>query len=79
MAGDRRAGHRLGAHHIAPEAVARAAVAGHLAGRAVVIPGAANRAAVIAARLISARCENSVAVAPGQTAVTTTPWGRASS
>lgn len=34
------------------EAVARAAVAGHLAGRAVVIPGAANRAAVLAARLM---------------------------
>ncbi|AWN49813.1 short-chain dehydrogenase [Methylobacterium terrae] len=34
------------------EAVAEAAVAGHLAGRAVVIPGAANRAAVLAARLM---------------------------
>ncbi|MGX7703719.1 SDR family NAD(P)-dependent oxidoreductase [Methylobacterium sp. Gmos1] len=35
-----------------PEAVAEAAVAGHLAGRAVVIPGTANRAAVIGARLM---------------------------
>ncbi|KMO43149.1 short-chain dehydrogenase [Methylobacterium variabile] len=35
-----------------PEAVARQAVAGHLAGRAVVIPGAANRAAVLGARLM---------------------------
>ncbi|MGE7418168.1 SDR family NAD(P)-dependent oxidoreductase [Methylobacterium tarhaniae] len=35
-----------------PAAVARAAVAGHLAGRAVVIPGAANRAAVLGARLM---------------------------
>ncbi|TGD95649.1 SDR family oxidoreductase [Methylobacterium nonmethylotrophicum] len=35
-----------------PGAVARAAVAGHLAGRAVVIPGAANRAAVLGARLM---------------------------
>ncbi|MCF4129298.1 SDR family NAD(P)-dependent oxidoreductase [Methylobacterium sp. SyP6R] len=34
------------------EAVATAAVAGYLAGRAVVIPGAANRAAVIGARLM---------------------------
>ncbi|PIK74561.1 short-chain dehydrogenase [Methylobacterium frigidaeris] len=37
---------------MAPEAVAEAAIAGHLAGRAVVIPGAANRAAVIGARLM---------------------------
>ncbi|AWB23558.1 SDR family NAD(P)-dependent oxidoreductase [Methylobacterium currus] len=37
---------------MAPDAVAEAAVAGHLAGRAVVIPGAANRAAVIGARLM---------------------------
>ena len=35
-----------------PEAVAGAAVDGYLAGRAVVIPGAANRAAVIGARLM---------------------------
>jgi uncharacterized protein len=34
------------------KAVAEAAVAGHLAGRAVVIPGAANRAAAIGARLM---------------------------
>ncbi|KMO38875.1 SDR family NAD(P)-dependent oxidoreductase [Methylobacterium aquaticum] len=34
------------------EAVAKAAVAGYLAGRAVVIPGAANRAAVLGARLM---------------------------
>ena len=37
---------------MSPEAVARVAVAGYLAGRAVVIPGAANRAAVIGARLM---------------------------
>ncbi len=35
-----------------PEAVAKAGVDGYLAGRAVVIPGAANRAAVIGARLM---------------------------
>ncbi len=37
---------------MSPEAVARVAVEGYLAGRAVVIPGAANRAAVIGARLM---------------------------
>ncbi|WP_312891770.1 SDR family oxidoreductase [Methylobacterium sp. DB0501] len=35
-----------------PDAVARAAVDGYLAGRAVVIPGTANRAAVLGARLM---------------------------
>ncbi|KMO17394.1 SDR family NAD(P)-dependent oxidoreductase [Methylobacterium platani] len=35
-----------------PDAVAKAAVDGYLAGRAVVIPGAANRAAVLGARLM---------------------------
>jgi uncharacterized protein len=37
---------------MSPEAVAKAAVDGYLAGRAVVIPGAANRAAVLGARLM---------------------------
>lgn len=37
---------------MSPEAVARVAVEGYLAGRAVVIPGAANRAAAIGARLM---------------------------